>query len=70
MKLSDPSKIQQAQKAFKKRFTFKDFKAIPKYRNCKRKEYVKYLQNIESLALLLLESYIFNQRNKQQGNGF
>lgn len=55
------SKLQKSRDSFMKRFTFKKFKEIGKYRNCNRDDYLRYVDKIESLAVLLLESYIFEQ---------
>ena len=54
-------KLQKSRDSFMKRFTFEKFKGIAKYRNCNRDDYLKYIEKIESLAVLLLESYIFEQ---------
>lgn len=61
MKSERKVKIQKAKEAFMKSFTFKKFKQISKYRNCKMDDYLSYVEKMEVLAVLLLESYIFEQ---------
>ena len=57
------SKMQIAAKKFRESLTFEKIKKIPKYRNFKMAQYLNLLNNIEDMAILLLESYIFTQNN-------
>lgn len=61
MKL-DKDKIQQAANKLRERLTFDEIRKIPKYCNFKDEEIKKLLENLEFLAIILLESYIFRGR--------
>jgi len=61
--VSDASKnrIEQAHKRLMKRFPIEKIREIPQYRNCNTEQYLKIIEKLESIAILLLESYIFTQ---------
>jgi len=59
--MEQTDKMQKAKESFMKCFSFEKFKKIANYRNCNMTDYHKYLEKIEGLAILLLESYIFEQ---------
>lgn len=57
------NKMQQASKKLRESLTFEKIRQIPKYRNFSMAQYLNLINNIEDLAVLLLESYIFTQNN-------
>lgn len=57
--MEQTDKMQKAKESFMKCFSFEKFKKIAKYMNCNKADYHKYLEEIEGLVILLLESYIF-----------
>lgn len=61
MKVEQTDKLQKAKEVFMKTFPFKKFTKIDKYRNCNKSDYLKYVEKMQFLAVLLLESYIFEQ---------
>lgn len=60
---SAENRIEQARKRLMKRFPIEKIREIPKYRNCNEAQYLHLIEKLESIAVLLLESYIFTQSN-------
>ncbi|MBD3638802.1 MAG: hypothetical protein HUJ25_15725 [Crocinitomicaceae bacterium] len=59
----DKTKLQAASKKLRETLTFERIRQIPKYRNFKKEQYLQLIENIEDMAILLLESYIFIQND-------
>ena len=55
------NKLQEASKKLREKLSFEKIRKIPKYRNFNKAQYLVLINNIERLAILLLESYIFTK---------
>ena len=64
MILPDKHKLEQARERFMQRFPIDRIRKLKKYRNLSDQQYIKLVNNLEIIGVLLLESYIFTLNDK------
>lgn len=50
-------RIEQAKERLRNKLTYEYIASLPKYKNITRKQYEKLIDSIESVCLVLMESY-------------
>jgi len=63
MEIPEKSRLEKARENLMKRLPFEVIHKIDKYRNHNMEQYLQLVDRLELLSILLLESYIFNQRD-------
>jgi hypothetical protein len=57
------SRLEKARERLMERLPFEMICKIGKYRNFNMEQYLQLIDKLEGIGLLLLESYVFNQRD-------
>ena len=63
MEIPEKSRLEKARENLMKRLPFEVIRKVDKYRNYNMEQYLQLVDRLELLGILLLESYIFNQRD-------
>lgn len=58
-------RIEQAKERLRNKLTYEYIASLPKYKNITRKQYEKLIDSIESVCLVLMESYCRTNNIKQ-----
>jgi len=58
-------RIEQAKERLRDKLTYEYIVSLPKYKNITRKQYEKLIDSIESVCLVLIESYCRTNNVKQ-----
>lgn len=63
MDKSEPNRLQKAANKLRESLTIEKIRKIPKYSRLNTAQYLSLIANIEKIAVLLLESYVFTKNN-------